>query len=111
LQRYAEAQALNQEGLRIAEEVGRKEYILQGSILSAKVDFTLGNKDALHRLKNMLQQTDDNAEIAILHYELWKMAFSEEHRQAALDLYKTLYAATPNIDYKRRMEEMKNYKG
>jgi hypothetical protein len=41
LQRYKKAQALNREGLQIAEEVGRNEYILQGNELAAKIDFAL----------------------------------------------------------------------
>ena len=54
----------------------------------------------------MLQQTEDDAQIATLHYELWQMTQDEEHCQAALNLYQTLYATTPNIEYKERMEEM-----
>ena len=110
LQRSEEAQVLNAEGLRIAEEISRKECMLQGNVLSAKVDFALGSKDAPRHLEDMLQQTQDNTEIAAYHYELWKMTHAKDHRQAALNLYQTLYATTPNIDYKTRMEELQNYR-
>ncbi len=106
LECYDEAQALNAEGTQIAEEVGEKEYIVKGAVLSAKIAFALGNEDAPRRLDDMLQQTQDDAEITALHYELWKMTHTEDHRQAALNLYQTLYKTTPNIDYKTRMEEL-----
>ena len=106
LQRSEEARALNAEGLQIAEETGMKEYIFQGKVLSAKIDFVLGNEDAPHHLEEMLQQTKDDAEIAALHYELWKMTYTEDHRQKALNLYRMLYKTTPNIQYKTRMEEL-----
>ncbi len=110
LQRYEDAQAVNAEGLRFAEEVNDNEYMFKGQVLSAKVDFALGNEDVPFRLEGMLQQTEDDAELAALHYELWKMTHSEKHRQAALNFYQTLYATTPNIEYKTRMEEMENYR-
>ncbi len=71
-----------------------KEYIFKGKVLSAKIDFTLG----------------DEAKIAALHYELWKMTHKGEHRQTSLTLYQTLYKTTPNIEYKEWMEEMQNYR-
>jgi tetratricopeptide (TPR) repeat protein len=106
LQQYAEAQVLNAEGLQIAKEIGSEEFILQGNVLSAKIDFTLDNEDAPKRLYHMLQQPQDDADSATLHYELWKMIHNEEHRQTALDLYQTLYERTPNSGYKTRIEEM-----
>jgi len=109
LQRYEEAQVLITEGLRIAEELGNKEYMFKGKVLSAKVDFALGNEGAPCRLEEMLQQTEDDAEIATLHYELWKMTHNDEHRRAALKLYQALYERTPNIDYKTRMEELQGF--
>ncbi len=95
---------------RIAEDIGDDEYIFKGKVLSVKIAFALGKEDAPYRLEEMLQQTEDDMEVATLHYELWKMTRNDEHRQTALKLYQTLYKTTPNIDYKTRMEEMENYK-
>jgi len=110
LQHYDEAQALSAEGLRIAEEIEDPEYTFKGKVLSAKIAFAMGNKDALCRFETMLQQTEDDVEIATIHYELGKMNHNEDHWQIALNLYQRLYATTPNIEYKRRIEEMQNYK-
>ncbi|GAK56713.1 guanylate cyclase [Candidatus Vecturithrix granuli] len=108
LQRYEEAQALNTEGLRIAEEISRKECMLQGNVLSAKIDFALRKDEAPCCLEDMLQQTEDDVEVATLHYELWKMTHARDHRQTALKLYRILYKTTPNIKYKIRMEELQD---
>lgn len=106
LQRYDDAQALNSEGLSIAQESSRKDYTFLGKVLSSKVVFALREGNAPHYLEDMLQQTQNTIEIATLHYELWKMTHRENHRQNALKLYRTLSADTPNIDYKIRIEEM-----
>lgn len=106
VQHYAEAQVLNQEGLRIAKDIGRKNYIFQGKILSAKIDFASGKQDAPCCLEAMLQQTSDDEELAALHYELWKMTRRENNRETALKFYQLLYKNTPQIDYKTRIEDM-----
>jgi len=105
-QRYEEAQRLNEEGLQVAGGIGDEEYIFKGNVLSGKIAFALGDEDAPSRFDEMLRQTQDDAEIATLHYELWKMTQDKEHRQTALNLYQTLYETTPNVDYKTRIEEM-----
>ncbi len=108
LQRYEEAQELNTEGSRMAEEVGDKEYMFKGKVLSVRIAFALGDEDVPRRLEEMLQQTQDEAEIAALHYELWQMTHHEPHRQTALKIYQRLYETTPNIEYKTRMDEMQD---
>ena len=48
-----------------------------------------------------------DTELAVLHYELWKMTHQDGYRQNALTLYQNLYKDTPNIEYKTRVEEMR----
>ena len=110
LHHYKESQALNVEGLQIAEEIGDEEYIFKGRVLSVKIASAIGSKDAPYRLDKILQQAKDDVEIATLHYELWKMTRKDEHRQTSFKLYQALYKTTPDIEYKMRMEEMENYK-
>ncbi len=108
LERFDEAQILNIEGLEIAEEIGNKEYIFKGKILSAKIDFALKKENAPKQLYEILKDTEDEIEITTLHYELWKMNEKEEHYQSALEFYQRLYEKTPNIEYKNRIEELIN---
>lgn len=107
LQHYKEAHILVEEGNQIMHEIGKKEGFLQSNILSIKIDFALGKQDAPCRLKDMLKQTQDNAEIATLHYELWKMNHEEDNWQKAFSLYQCLYESTSNSEYKVRIDEMK----
>ena len=109
LQRYKEARILNAEGIRFAEQVEDPEYLFKGNVLSTKLAFVLGDESAPYRLNDMLKQTLKEVEIAVLHYELWKMTHKENHLQIALNLYQKLYATTPNIKYKARIEEMIEY--
>jgi len=113
LQKTEEAQAVNAQGLQFAEKVDvRKAYvreeIFRSHVLSAKIDFVLGKKtEAIRRLSDMLTHTQDEAEIAGLHYELWKMTGKENHRQTALERYRTLHKQTPKFEYKKRIEELR----
>ncbi|MCP4401063.1 MAG: tetratricopeptide repeat protein [bacterium] len=108
LQHYEEAQTLNAEIQPITEEFGMKEDLLKSKVLAVKLDRVLGNTEALHGLYEMLQQTQDETELALLHYELWKMTQHNDHRRQALTLYQTLYENTPNIVYKKRKEELQD---
>ena len=107
-QRLGEAQTLNAEGLQIAREVGRKETIFQGELLSAKIDFALGHREkAVTLLSEMLIQTKNKAEQADLHYELYQCGVArEEHRKEVLRLYQELYTKTPKFEWKKRIEEL-----
>jgi predicted ATPase len=108
LQQFKEAQIVNTQGLRIAEKVGPEQEIFCSHILSAKIDFALGKKEeAISRLSDMLTHTQDEAEIARLHYELWKMTGEEDHCQTALERYRTLYKQTPKFEYTKRIEELR----
>lgn len=114
LQKFEEARMITAQGLQIAENIGsnittkeNEERIFQGKVLSAKIDFALGQKEeAIRHLSGMLIQTEDEAMIARLHYELWKMNGQEEHRQVALELYRMLYKKISRFEYKKRIEEL-----
>lgn len=92
--------------LRIAHELGIKDFIFEGEILSARIDYELGDEQAIQRLYEMLANTEDDSQIANLNYQIWKMNASEEHRKKALDLHQKLYEKTPYIDYKSKIDEL-----
>ncbi len=45
-------------------------------------------------------------QIAVIHYELWKLTDDASHRDKAMEMYRALYEKTPNYEYKKRMEEL-----
>ena len=66
----------------------------------------------MNHLSDMLTHTEDEEELARLYYELWKIEGQEEHRQAALERYRTLNTPSPRFrhekqfGYEKRIEEL-----
>ncbi len=118
LKRFNVSEIINEEGLNIANEIGRKDITFKGKVLSAKIDFVLAKDDtsqnnAISKLKEMLSKAEDNEHKAALNYELEIMnkelkrdTISNQHKKEALRLYKKLYKKTPNIEYKNRVKEL-----
>ncbi|MCP4400413.1 MAG: tetratricopeptide repeat protein [bacterium] len=113
LERFDEARLVNVEGQQAAQEVGRQAKIFQSNVLSAKIDFVLDKQEhAVTLLTEMLAQTKDNAQRAELHYELSQFGVEHEnHRKEALRLYQKLYEKTPKVEWKKRIEKLKNKMG
>ena len=87
LKRYDEAKKLIIEGIELAKETDNDIYFIKGKVLLIKIDFIMGKKDAINQLYEMLKDAIDNEEMAILHYEIYKMNNLEKHHQIALELY------------------------
>ncbi len=107
-QQFEQARVLNVEALQIATDVKQQEPIFLAKVLAAKLDFALGLPAvAIQTITNMLEQTTEDAEKATLHYELLQLGTSSDsHRRQALELYQKLYAKTPKIDYRNRIDEL-----
>jgi hypothetical protein len=119
----------------MARQVKRQDIIFQCKILKAKFLFqkewkssgsersspdatirepdkivgkNVHQKNAIKQLKLLLKQTKDDYQIAILHYELFKMTGKKTDKNKALALYHKLYKKTLNIQYKEKMKELRN---
>lgn len=101
-----EAKFLSEKITNLSRKVGYDYNALFHNLLSVKISFAQGNKTAPNRLYEMLEQTEDENQIAILQYEIWKMNQKEDHRQKALEFYQKLYEKTPKFEYKKRIEEL-----
>ncbi|MBN2608556.1 MAG: tetratricopeptide repeat protein [Candidatus Fermentibacteraceae bacterium] len=119
-----EAAAAAAEGIQLAEIVSRRDILIQGRILSAKIDFTLGHREAaVSTLEGMLAEAESKEDQADLHYELWRCGNSREescpipgsgrrlHSGTAVRLYSELQVLTPKAKYQRRILELKNEPG
>ncbi len=130
-----EANSLNNEALAIALKVDSKDIIFSAKVLEEKINFQLINLNknnqiiAIKKLMNILDKENEEENIAVLNYEIWKMreeinrekkvkirneklvpkAFGineEKYGENALLLYQKLYKKTPKIDYKNKIKEL-----
>jgi len=107
-QAYPAAQALAEEGLSLAADVGRADCLFRGRLLQARLLITEGDRRAgLERLQNMLAEATDPAQRADLYYELWRLDQNREHARAALNLYQQLRERTPGGAYEKQITELK----
>ncbi|MCD4654803.1 tetratricopeptide repeat protein [bacterium] len=115
IKKLNEAEVLNKEAQIIVVESTDSELCLKIDILGCKIKFAKGDKvKAIGALDNILIQTKDNTEIALLNYELWKLKRLEpesekaaaKHKTKALELYRKLCKKTPDIEYMERVEEL-----
>ena len=54
----------------------------------------------------ILADSDDQAEQARLHYELWRMGAGDEHAQTAYELYCQLHEQFPKYAFQRHIDEL-----
>lgn len=106
LNRFEEANVLNEEGLACAKELNVQSQIFNGKFLAEKIEFALGDKTAINRLEKFSQEIKEESQLASVFYELWKMTEAAEYREKALQLYKKFYEQTPNVRLKKKMEEL-----
>ncbi len=109
LEKYKEAKVVNTEALKANQSLSRGHSISKIKIQSSIIDFALGDKENPPKeLLEILNQTKDREEIAILSYELWKMTSEEKYKIEALKLFQELYSKIPKFEFKKYIEELEN---
>ena len=112
--RYAEAFEHNREALQIAMEIGYREIHFQAAVGEVRLLHALGRigvEEAVERLRHIRAQfrdeQGDEMETAEVAYRIWKFDPSQdESRQEAANLYRELYARTPNVEYRKRYADL-----
>lgn len=109
---YEEAEALAQEGLKLALELGRKDLITEAEALVARTAYHLGRPEAaLARLRQLLAESNDPLQQATWHEELWRLDGGEADREAAVRLYQELYGERPKFEFKMRLAALEAERG
>ncbi len=117
LSRWSEARPLIAEARELADRIKVPSYIFRSKVLQAKLTAADGDPaSALVQLTALLPEKWREPLQAALHYELWRLGQDfpnlkdlenlTAHGQTALAMYQALWAKTPNIEYKRRAEEL-----
>jgi tetratricopeptide (TPR) repeat protein len=112
--RYEEALEPTREALQIAQEIGYGEIHFQAAVGEVRLLLALKHisaAEAVRRLQVTQEQFrdehGDDIEAAEVAYRIWKFdTAQEEARQQAADLYKALYAQTPNAEYRNRYRDL-----
>lgn len=107
--RYDEADVLCQEGRALATGVNQNAHFSAQrlSIRLAVVQQRLNVLEAIKQFESLGQTATAEQEQAAVHYEIWRLDNQrEDARQNAADLYRHLYAQTPNLTYRRRYEAL-----
>jgi len=116
---YGKANEINEECLKISEEMKDEDDIFKSKVLKVNIAFkTINNKElqitnCIEPLEKILEETKDEERIAKLNYELALMnnelnrkPNAGKHKKTGLELYKKLYKKTPNIEFKNKFEEL-----
>lgn len=105
--RLSETQTLLNEALKFAEQLDLQEYIFEARTLCARLDFAQGKTEqALRNMLALLADSEDPAEQALLHYELWRMNAGDEYAQTGFELYSQLYKQFPKYTFQRYLDEL-----
>ena len=124
LKDYEMAVLANDEALHIPE--GYPDALFNSAILKCKLIALSDPENAVVDLERILVEADSNHKKARLHYELFQLEVKklesgvekdpkqlqtlnsrlQTHQRAALELYKKLWAKTPDVEYKDRIDEL-----
>jgi predicted ATPase len=102
------ARQVLEEGRDIALALGNAELTFGANILRAQVIIEEGNRpEATRQLQQLLALVRTEREEAAVHFELRRVADNPTpHHLRAMELYKSMYARTPQHLYKVRIEEL-----
>src|SRR6056297_2258209 len=106
LKDFPNARLVNAEAIQIAMEVERKEIVFASTILQHKLHALENPQEAVSQLTRMLEEETEEENTALMHYEIYKINQSDEHRQTALEQYQKLLDKTSNHTYKVKIEEL-----
>ncbi len=99
-----EAKSLNDQALKIAKEIDRKDIIFNCRLLSCKIE-----RD-IEALKEILEDNDpgiNQEQKASIYYELWKMTEEKEYAEKARSIYEMILEKMPKYKFKKRIGELK----
>lgn len=107
---YAAAYPLNAEALHIAEQMSFDDILFKAQILAFELEILLDKTSCTETCSSiaaLLTPELDERQRALIHYTLARLDPDQEaHRIQAADLYRALYVASPEVEFKRRYEEL-----
>lgn len=106
LSRPAEAEALANEALTLANEIGIADLQFKAEVLVARLKI-LRDPSTRPELENLLEKWNDPMQQAAIHYELWRLDNTRStDQQAAAATYHELYEQMPLMEFRDRYIEL-----
>ena len=90
----------------MSKEIQRKKYVFSCEILKHKLHAIKNPQEATISLMQMLESEKEKENIAIIHYEIFKINKDNNHKMRALHLYRKLIKRTPKREYSIRIDEL-----
>jgi tetratricopeptide (TPR) repeat protein len=107
---HATALSFNDQAFSIAMQVDYREVQFKAQVLVVRLRAALNEIDlpqAITALEWLLDEWSGDEDQATLKYEIWRLDRQREsHRRGASELYRTLYADTPNAVYRQHYKEL-----
>jgi class 3 adenylate cyclase/tetratricopeptide (TPR) repeat protein len=104
------AQAANNQAQALAEEVENPGVLFNTRLRQVLLEVQLGQistSEAIIRLQGWLGERGDPESDAAIHYMIWQIDPAQaKHRLDAAELYHDLFQNKPNIDIKKRLENL-----
>ncbi len=94
------------DSLEIALAINKKDTIFRCRLLQAKLAAVKDRAEGIRLIRGLLAEAGQPDQQAVINYELFKLTRDDQCRKEALELYTQLYEKTPDIDYKKKMEEL-----
>ena len=118
LGQYKTSHEFNKVAQQVALKINKQSTLFKTTVMEAKLKALTDPNKAIDMLSKTLKTATQDREIALVHYELFKLMVkekdfkheAEDHRQVALEQYQKLYENTPDFEFKQRIEELQNTK-
>jgi tetratricopeptide (TPR) repeat protein len=108
--RHSEALAANDDALKIATRIDRADIRFSAEVAAIQFKARLGQIDqpaAVRELEALGDGRSDPRQTAAVEYAIWRVGPARHaERQNAADLYQRLYTESPDVEYRKRYEEL-----
>ena len=105
-QRLTEALESSREAQAIAQELHLTDVVWTSRLLQARIAAAVDRPAGLVQMERLLNEPSDDPAAAEVHYWLFQNGGGETHRQAALEIYRSLDTDPENRVVKRKIAEL-----
>jgi len=106
LNHFTTAYEVNIEANNLGQLINRQDVVFSSTVFAYKLLALEQPGEAVAKFAHLLQSETETSNLAIIHYEIYKINQSAEHKQKALVFYQELYSKTPKNKKKNHIDEL-----